>query len=121
MKFCVPIRLPSLANMRSSWRVVRLKKRQKTATFACMRKMMESATLPSLPLVITITRIGPRRLDDDNLAAACKYVRDQIAAIVGTDDGSSQYTWQYHQRIGEYGVEVDIQPRAYFRAAYHSG
>lgn len=116
MMFHVPIRLPSLANERMGWRTMaRLKKSQRGAVAYCM----VGRVIPPLPLVVTITRIGPRTLDDDNLAAACKYVRDQIATIVGTDDGSDQYTWRYAQRIvraargmpSRYGVDVEIVTR----------
>ena len=68
-------------------------------------------TLPSLPATITLTRIGKRKLDDDNLAAAFKYVRDQIAAAYGVDDGSELYAWRYQQRTGKvYGVEIEVTP-----------
>ncbi len=110
MMFHIPIKLPSLLNMRAGWRrILRLKKGQRLATYVCMKEA--GITVPSLPLVITITRIGPRRLDDDNLSGACKYVRDQIAAVIGTDDGSPLYTWRCEQRIGKYGVDVKIEPR----------
>ena len=108
MLFHIPIKLPSLMNLRVNWRkMMRLKKDQRTATKLCMK----DKPIPPGPLVVTITRIGPRRLDGDNLQGACKYVRDQIAAQVGPDDGSSFYTWVYKQRIGKYGVEVDIVSR----------
>lgn len=108
MKFYIPIELPSLLNLRISWRkMVRLKKQQKLATKLCMN----GTAIPPLPLTVTITRVGPRRLDDDNLQGACKYVRDQIAAVVGVDDGNSKYTWIYKQRTGGYRVEVDITHR----------
>ncbi len=64
-----------------------------------------------MPITVIITRIGPQKMDDDNLAVACKYVRDQIAAVVGVDDGSPLYTWRYAQRRGKYGVDVEITPR----------
>lgn len=99
------MKLQSLANERLHWRqMAGIKRFQRSMTAACMH----GHALPSPPLVVTITRVGPRRLDDDNLAAACKYVRDQIAAEVGVDDGSPLYTWQYEQRAGDYGVEVEI-------------
>lgn len=108
MKFCIPIKLPSLANSRLHWqKMACLKRSQRAATKICM----VGCKLPSPPLVVTITRIGPSRLDDDNLAAACKYVRDQIANIVGIDDGSDWYTWRYAQRIGDYAVEVEVTSR----------
>ncbi len=87
-----------------------LKKKQRGATVYCM----VGVKIPPLPLTVTITRVGPRRLDDDNLAGACKYVRDQIAEVVGVDDGSPLYTWRYGQRVGaklEYGVDVEIETR----------
>ena len=110
MRFHIPICLPSLANARLCWRsMVKIKRQQRLATKLCMATVEES--LPPPPLIIIITKIGPRRLDDDNLAAACKYVRDQIAAAVGVDDGSDQYTWKYEQRTGQYGVDVEIISR----------
>lgn len=85
-------------------------RKQKEATYYCLH----DKSIPPPPLTVTITRIGPRKLDDDNLEGACKYVRDQIARKVGIDDGSDQYTWLYGQRKGkpgEYGVEVEITSR----------
>lgn len=59
--------------------------------------------------MVAITRIGPRKLDDDNLLSACKYVRDQIATMIKVDDGSPLYTWRYTQRIDSiYGVEIEF-------------
>jgi hypothetical protein len=108
MRFHIPLHLPSLANVRMHWRkMTRVKKNQRIVVWAVMKDLLT----PRLPLVIVITRIGPRRLDDDNLQSACKYVRDEIARKVGVDDGSDQYTWQYDQRIGEYGVEVEMTTR----------
>jgi hypothetical protein len=94
--------------MHKHWRqLTKIKNEQKLATKVCIHNQI----IPPLPLLVTITRIGPRRLDDDNLASSCKYVRDQIAAAVGVDDGSDQYTWQYQQKIGDYGVDVEIITR----------
>ena len=108
MRAHIPIRLPSLANSRMHWRAMAaLKQDQRWAAKCALR----GKDIPTLPLIVTITRIGPRGLDDDNLASACKYVRDQIAEAVGTDDGSPLYTWRYEQRIGKYGVDVDIVGR----------
>lgn len=114
MKFSIPIRLPSLSNTRLHWRAMdALKKRQKLATHTAMLKAIEAADEWPLemPLTVVIARVGMRMLDDDNLAAACKYVRDQIAAEVGVDDGSPLYTWKYRQRKGKYAVEVEITGR----------
>lgn len=108
MRFYIPIELKSLLNERMHWRALAaLKKTQRVATNVCMHGL----DLPTPPLLVTITRIGPRRLDDDNLSSACKYVRDEIARAIGVDDGSSIYTWIYKQQTGKYGVDVEIVSR----------
>lgn len=115
MRFTIPIRLPSLNNARMNWRaMVALKAEQKAATKVFMTDHMNRTgeIIPDMPLLVMLTRIGPQQMDDDNLAGACKYVRDQIATIIGVDDGSSLYNWQYKQRLGKvYSVEVEIIPR----------
>jgi hypothetical protein len=64
----------------------------------------------SPPYVVTLTRVGKRLLDDDNLHGACKAVRDQVAQMLGCGDGPDDpITWRYAQRNGEYAVEVEIQ------------
>ena len=88
MRFHIPIRLPSLANTRMHWKALMgLKQKQRRAT----RRALAGKDLPPPPVVVTITRSGPRRLDGDNLHGSAKFVRDEIAAAVGVDDGSSQY------------------------------
>lgn len=113
MKFHIPIRLPSLANSRLHWTKMKsVKKDQKLATYLCIKNALNrGARFPHPPLLVTITRVGPKKMDDDNVAAACKYVRDEIADAIGLDDGSDQYTWVYKQEIGEYGVDVEITSR----------
>lgn len=108
MRFTIPIKAPSLSNTRMGWqKFASLKKRQKNATALCMRNL----DIPKPPLLVIITRVGPRKLDDDNLVGACKYIRDQIATIIGIDDGSPLYIWHYEQKIGSYSVEVEITSR----------
>lgn len=105
MKVVIPIKLPSLTNQRLNWKgLARQKKDQRYATGLCLY----GHSIPRPPWTVTITRVGPRKLDDDNLAAACKAVRDEIAAFVGVDDGSDLYSWVYRQRKGVYSVEVEI-------------
>src|SRR5688572_19002076 len=64
------------------------------------------------PFLVTLTRIGPRVLDDDNLASGFKQVRDSIAGILGIDDGSAEIRFLYKQERGkarEYAVRVEIE------------
>lgn len=56
---------------------------------------------PSVPCVVTLVRIGPRTMDDDNNQGALKSVRDEMAAMLGVDDGDERVTWRYSQEVGE--------------------
>lgn len=90
------------------YKLVRMKNKQKKATRICL----VGKEIPPAPLLVTITRLAPRKLDDDNLQGACKFIRDEIARKVGIDDGSSQYTWRYEQKTAKtYGVDVEITSR----------
>lgn len=69
-----------------------------------------------VPLVVKITRIGPKDLDTDNLASSAKAVRDGVADWLGRkggDGASSGVRWVYAQRRaakrGEYAVEIEIR------------
>ncbi len=49
---------------------------------------------------VVLTRVSPRKFDDDNLAAAFKSVRDGIAARWEVDDGGPDVVWLYDWRKG---------------------
>lgn len=99
----LPVRLTSTANLRIHplrlWR--QAKAQAKAVTFALPKNM-----LPKLPATITITRIGHRTLDTDNLAISAKAVRDAIARIYGVDDGDPRYVWEYAQEKAKAGVHA---------------
>lgn len=68
-----------------------------------------------LPLVVKLTRVSPRELDDDNLRPALKAVRDGItdalASLGITSDRDRRVTWQYAQERGrprEQAVRVEV-------------
>jgi hypothetical protein len=73
---------------------------------------------PPLPVAVTLVRIAPRELDDDNLRSALKACRDGVADYLATgyltgDDRQDGLTWLYHQerrKPREYGVEITITP-----------
>ncbi len=103
------LHLPSLLNKRWHWRkLASTKKKQRTR----VKEVIRNLVIPPAPLIVTITRIGPGRLDDDNLQGACKAVRDGIADSIGVDDGSDIYTWVYRQEVGPYGVTVEVKSRS---------
>ena len=112
MTVYIPIKLPSLANMRLHWRAMdRLKRSQKDAVFIALNSTTEQA--PMFPVVVTIKRLGKRRMDSDNNVISAKYIRDSIAKWLGIDDGREDlYEWRYEQAIDtQYGVEIRIEAR----------
>jgi hypothetical protein len=71
----------------------------------------------SAPVTLALTRISPRILDGDNLQAALKHVRDEVAAWFGLDDAHPLLTWEYAQRQSRgqprgnpyYAVEIRLR------------
>jgi hypothetical protein len=50
-------------------------------------------------------------MDDDNLTSALKAIRDQIASLIGVDDGDHSIEWRYEQRADktERIVEIEVK------------
>lgn len=109
------VRTVSEANAHEHWR--NRQKRAKTHRLTAWAKTMNHSATDGpfeFPLVVTITRVAPRALDDDNLAGSQKHVRDGIADALGIDDRDPRVSWRYAQRRGEpkqYAVEVSIEAR----------
>lgn len=104
----LPIRVNTTSNTCGNWfsKAKRAKEQRGLAELYC-RGVREVIALPA---VVTLTRIGPRALDDDNLASALKHVRDGVADALGTHDGpGSGLTWRYGQAKGEYAVRIEIK------------
>lgn len=108
--FYVPTKLVSEANMREHWAIKN--KRKKSQQRAVELVWLAQRIRVAPPVVVHLTRVGVRKLDSDNLAGSCKGVRDQIAKLIGVDDGDERKVrWEYSQRKGlpkEYGLEVRI-------------
>ena len=108
--FYVPTKLVSEANMREHWAIKN--KRKKTQQRAVELVWLAERVRVAPPVVVLLTRIGVRKLDSDNLAGSAKGVRDQIAKLIGVDDGDERKVrWEYAQRKGlpkQYGLEVRI-------------
>jgi len=64
-----------------------------------------------LAVVVTFIAYVHRELDTDNLAAACKPLRDAVSATLGIDDGDKRIRYQYGQveTRGRKGVVVKIE------------
>ena len=107
----LPLHIVSEANAREHWRKVAARKKSHrfNATVWLMNKKRPET---DEPITITLTRIAPRVLDDDNLSSGFKAARDGVADWLGIDDGSKRLRWLYAQRrgrTGEYAAEVRVE------------
>ncbi len=94
--------LPSAANLREHWRERHRRiKAQRNAVALAMPVYLlhhERNWVSVLgKLLVTLTRVSPRELDDDNLQGAFKGIRDQVAAQLGLDDRDKRIGWHYAQ------------------------
>lgn len=115
----LPIRLESESNKRGHWagKARRTKGTREPVALAARPQVL---TLPA-PWTVLLTRVAPRKLDDDNLRGALKAARDGVADALGIDDADARVTWNYDQRRSEqggegwtlagYGVEISIATR----------
>jgi hypothetical protein len=111
VEFLAPIRVVSEANERCHHMVRFKRKRAQQQEIHVEWKRATRGGKVSLPCVVYLTRIGLQRLDDDNLASAFKFVRDQIARELGVDDGGDLVEFRYGQiAVGRrvYGVHVAV-------------
>lgn len=104
------LRLVSEMNFHQHWRArYQRKLAQQAVVLAALRgvRVLDHVTLP---MRIVMTRVGPRKLDRDNLASAHKNAQDSAAHHLGIDDGDERLWWEYAQRKGaaahEYGLAI---------------
>lgn len=109
----LPIRTVSEANRRDHHMAVHRRKRAQQQTTAIVIRSAFGQRRPHLPVHVHLVRIGPRRLDTDNLVGALKHVRDEVARWLGVDDGDAAVaTWSVDQEIGAlHAVRLQITER----------
>lgn len=105
----LPIKTVGGLNAREHWRkrAKRVRAERIAANFG-----IRSPKMPSLPVVVTMTRLSAGKLDDDNLQGACKAVRDGIADAYGIPDNDPRITWRYNQERcerGKFGVRIEVE------------
>lgn len=108
------VQLVSLTNEHRHWRVRQKRAGIQRDMIPLVLRSRFGATPPAPPLLITLTRIAPRRLDSDNVVGACKTARDAVADYLGLDDGDPRLTWQYADVRGPrfvHALRVRIEPR----------
>lgn len=108
ISIALPLKLESEANVRCHWRVRwRRGREQKNAVALALHG--HDPYEVRLPAMVTIRRVGKRKLDSDNLVISAKAVRDSVADWLGVDDGSDEVTWRYEQIVtNDYWTEIDI-------------
>lgn len=120
LEITIAMRLPSAANLREHWavRATRERKQREWTRLALAGRPAREwrrAHLPATGLKATLTRVGERRLDSDNVARAFKSIRDQVAEWAGVDDGDEGcegfWTWEYTQERGLYAVRIRLEAR----------
>lgn len=115
MIFAIPMRLPSVANLREHWATkAKRVKAQRGAVALALKSRRASLTelhaelARGRSLSVVMVRVSPRKLDGDNLSSAFKAVRDEVAKQLGVDDGSDQVAWACKQEKGPELVTVHI-------------
>ncbi len=113
---CPGLIVVSEANQRCHWAV--RKKRfaaQAEMLLYCLAvTRMATQPKPRPPMTITMTRLGGKGLDSDNLAGAFKAVRDALCRWLSLDDGDKRLRFLYKQKPGkmEPGIRIDIKERS---------
>jgi hypothetical protein len=111
----VTVSIPNLVtvselNTREHWAVrAKRAKTQRFTTEVLLRSKLGRYLWTGRKVVVTMTRLGRRNLDDDNLAGAMKHVRDGVADWMGVDDGSPLITWRCRQARGDVGVMIQVE------------
>lgn len=113
MPYFIPCKTVNEGNARTGWRTrAKRIKHQRVMAHAYTDLAVPSV---QLPIVITMTRVGARKLDSDGVPSALKAIRDGIADALGIDDGRDDLIeWRYAQEFGArltHGVRVSIQSR----------
>lgn len=114
LDFMVPhCKTVSEMNQREHWYVRNQRKQdQQEAVAIAMNNALRGRRV-ELPCIVKLTRIGPRKMDNDNLAGAMKHCQDQVARQLGVDDGDeSQVRFLHYQMpIGsrDYAIKVEIE------------
>lgn len=99
MTISIPMRTQG-SNAREAWQVRhrRVGKERRTVAMALLGQRK-----PAIPCTVLLTRVARSNgLDDDNLTAALKGVRDQVAEWLGVDDRDRMTVrYRYAQRRGQ--------------------
>ena len=111
IEIVIPIRTVSESNMREHWSAKHKRHRQQKGIVTMYLRHNGEI---QLPCIIKILRTSKRFLDDDNLVASMKSIRDAIAEFItpglapGRADDNKSISWQYDQIKGDYAVIIQV-------------
>jgi hypothetical protein len=99
------------SNAREKWQMRHRRVKRERANIGWMLK---TATRPSIPCTVLLTRVAPSSgLDDDNLRQALKGARDEIAGWLGVNDRyAARVRYLYAQLRGPWSVRIEFGPPA---------
>lgn len=109
----IPIRAVSESNAREHWaKKAKRVKAHRGLALVFMRSHSVRPLRPDEKRIVTLVRVAPRPLDDDNLRGAMKATRDGVADAFAIDDRDPRVEWRYEQRRGatrQYHVLVRVE------------
>jgi hypothetical protein len=121
ISFDVPIRIASANRTRDRHWGVRKRatdaQRKAVAMVWLARggNRLHPLTFAATRLLVTFTRIAPRPIaDTDNLISGWKAVQDEVARLLGINDGDARIGFAYKQERGrpkEYAARIRIESR----------
>lgn len=112
--FAIALRVGTGLNAREHHHVraerVKAERMATAAAFRAHVPLHRQADAWTRPLLVTLTRVGPRKVDDDGATGGLKAVRDEIAELLGLDDGDrARIRFKYGDpEIGPFAVRVEI-------------
>jgi hypothetical protein len=102
----VPIRVESPNRLHAEHPLGRARRVRRER--AAVREALDRFERPAGPWLVTLIRVAPRRLDDDNAVAAMKAPRDATAEWLGVDDRDPKVRFVVAQERGAYAVRVNV-------------
>jgi hypothetical protein len=105
------LRTVSEMNQREHWSVRNARRELHHRVVLCALRSQIGNSPPACPVVVTLTRLGPRRMDSDNNVMSFKHCRDAVAKWLCVDDGDeASVRWEYGQETAKgYAVRVEIR------------
>lgn len=115
-KIPIPKELLSEGNKRDHWYKLHARNRRKDKWLTAYLMKVYPIS-PNETCAITLTRIAPRKLDDDNWITSCKHFRDWIADRLipglkpGIADSDPRLSWKYYQASAksEYALIIEVE------------